>query len=487
MRGGREDSTTNRRNLILNGITLAGAAALTPTVAGQATAQQRAEVAGPSRLAQANQRAPAAAAPSALTVKSVDRLVGTPTSYAYAVKAGPWIFLNGHEAFDFEHGLAPEVEGPPGYRLSGRPPLRREADYILARMRGILKEFGTDLPNAVRVDQYYTSGAAVYAYHLARFAEFGSYIPPSTSIIIDRCFTARTNTHTSMIAVVPSQGSTVEKFVLPGQPISASGYNPAVATNDFVFVAGNMATRDDGSLGPNLYVGPTRNWGGQNGFRRQVHYVITERLAPSLAAAGSALEHSLKAQAYIRGVENFPDFMDVWSQHFRDIPCAVTPVPAKDYATTEGMIEINLIALKSGAARRKEVVETGIPAAATFGPCIRAGELVFPSGLLAIGRGGRVAGVDNAGAFDALSLAGEAQGAVLMSYAEAACKAVGVPMSNVVRAQYFMTDIRDFAGISAAWSDRYGKAPHPFAAVQVPAPLPATGASVIGDFWIYAG
>ena len=41
--------------------------------------------------------------------------------------------------------------------------------------------------------------------------------------------------------------------------------------------------------------------------------------------------------------------MDVWSQHFRDIPCAVTPVPAKDYGNTEGMIEINLIALKDGA------------------------------------------------------------------------------------------------------------------------------------------
>jgi enamine deaminase RidA (YjgF/YER057c/UK114 family) len=61
-----------------------------------------------------------------------------------------------------------------------------------------------------------------------------------------------------------------------------------------------------------------------------------------LKAAGSALERSLKAQAYIRGVENFPDFMNVWSRHFRDIPCAVTPVPAKDYANTEGMIEINL-------------------------------------------------------------------------------------------------------------------------------------------------
>ena len=38
------------------------------------------------------------------------------------------------------------------------------------------------------------------------------------------------------------------------------------------------------------------------------------------------------------GAENFPDFMDVWSQHFRDIPCALTVVPAKDYASTEGSL-----------------------------------------------------------------------------------------------------------------------------------------------------
>jgi enamine deaminase RidA (YjgF/YER057c/UK114 family) len=304
---------------------------------------------------------------------------------------------------------------------------------------------------------------------------------------MERCFTARTNTNTSLIAVVPGQNYDVDKFTLPGQAISASGYNPAVAANDFVFVAGNMAFRPDGTLDPKVYVGSTRNWGGETAFRRQVHYVITERLAPSLKAAGSALEHSLKAQAYIRGVENFPDFMDVWSQHFRDIPCAVTPVPAKDYANTESMIEINLIALKNGASRRKQVVATSIPAEATYGPCVRAGELVFPSGLIAVGADGRVPGDDQAGAFDALSLAGELQGAQLMSYMDAVCQAIGVSAANVVRAQYVLSDIRDFAGIAAAWQDRYGRQPHPFGCVQVPGPMPVAGGVAIGDFWIYAG
>ncbi len=479
MRIAQRGSLTTRRSFLRHGATVAGAAALTTTRASAVDA-----VGAPSTPVLASTIG--AAESSGITTKST-RIVGSAINYAYAVKAGPWVFLNGHEAFDFERGLDQEVEGPPGNRLSGRPPLRREADYLLRRMRSILKEFGTDLSNAVRVDQFYTMGPAVSAYHLARFAEFGTYIPPSTSIIMERCFTARTNTHTSMIAVIPGEDYEIDKFTLPGQAISASGYNPAVAANDFVFVAGNMAFRPDGTFDPKVYVGPGRNWGGETAFRRQVHYVITDRLEPSLRAAGSALEHSLKAQAYIRGVENFPDFMDVWSQHFHDIPCAITPVPAKAYGNTEGMIEINLIALKSGARRRKEVIATGIPAAAMYGPCVRAGELVFPSGLIAVDVDGRVPGTDLASAFDALSLAGQLQGALLMSYLDAVCKAVGVSAANAVRAQYFLSDIRDFAGIAAAWQDHYGRQPHPFACVQVPGPMPASGAIAIGDFWIYAG
>ena len=476
-----EASGSNRRNLLIKGATLLGAAALAPGAAARTRGSSSMV-----EVAQASTSAGVAAPAAALTVKSVDRLAGSGTSFAYAVKAGPWIFLNGHEAYDFERGLAAEVEGPPGYGLSGRPPLRREADYILRRMRTILKEFGSDLPNAVRVDQYYTSGQAVHAYHLARFAEFGSYIPPSTSIIMERCFTARSNIHTSMIAIVPGRERTIEKVTLPGQAISASGYNPAVVVDDFVFVAGNQALQEGGALGPGVPIPAGRNWGGQNAFRRQVHYVIKERLEPSLKAAGSALERSLKAQVYIRGVNNFPDFMDVWSQYFRDIPCALTLVPAKDYSSTESMLEINLIALKNGAARKKQVVAIDVPALASYGPCVRAGELVFPSGVMAVDRDGRVPAAADAAAFDAVGLAGLAQGALIHAYAEAACKAVGVSIGNVVRAQYFLTDIRDFAGVAAAWSDRYGRQPHPFAAVQVPGPLPPNAATVVADFWIYA-
>jgi enamine deaminase RidA (YjgF/YER057c/UK114 family) len=476
MRTNREPIPINRRGFL--GLTLGAAVMWSKALEGRSAATSTLN------LSQAGGSARAA---TPLTVLSVDRLAGSAASYAYAVKAGQWLFLTGHEAYDFEKGLVPEVEGPAGNRLSGRPPLRREADYVVRRMRNILKELGSDLQNAVRLDQYYTSGAAVSAYHLTRFAEFGGYIPPSTSIIMERCFSARANLHTNLIAVMPGAGWTIEKITLPGEPISPSGYNPAVVVNDFVFVAGNQALQDSGRLAPGVELSPIIRWQGETSFRRQVHYIIKQRLEPSLKAAGSSLDQSLKAQAYIRNVEDFPDFLDVWSQYFRSIPCALTLVPAKDYSSSASALEINLIALKNGATRRKQVVDVGTPPTATYGPCVRAGELVFPSGLMAVGRDGLVPSVESSAALDGLSLRGATQGAMVLSYAEAVCKAVGVSMRNVVRAQYFLTDMKDFAGVSAAWSDRYGRQPHPFAAVQTPGPLPVAGACLVSDFWIYVG
>jgi enamine deaminase RidA (YjgF/YER057c/UK114 family) len=58
----------------------------------------------------------------------------------------------------------------------------------------------------------------------------------------------------------------------------------------------------------------------------------------------------------------------------------------------------------------------------------------------------------------------QAQADAIYDYADAVCKAAGTTMRNAVRADYFVTDIKDFPGIAMAWSGRYGDAPHPFSA-----------------------
>jgi hypothetical protein len=52
----------------------------------------------------------------------------------------------------------------------------------------------------------------------------------------------------------------------------------------------------------------------------------------------------------------------VWAEHFAAIPCAVTVVPTKSFATVGRIIEINLLALTNTATREKQVIETAKPA-----------------------------------------------------------------------------------------------------------------------------
>jgi len=420
-----------------------------------------------------------------IEVKAIN-LLGMPVPYAYAVKAGKWIFLTGHEAFDFESGIPEAVAGPPGFPLFGRSRSRREGDFILQRMQRILREFGSDLSHAVRLDQYYPNPQAVAAYHLARHAAFGDYIPPSTSVVMERCFAAEATISTSLLAVTSGAGHDIRKIHPPGVASApTSGFVPAVVCDDFVFVAGQMAHNPGQGLDPRAHVPEHSAWAGIE-IRKQTEFLIEHKLKPALEAAGSSLERSVKAQVYLSRIEDLPDFLDVWNGHYARIPCALTIVPTKSFATIGGIIEINLIALTDTARREKEVVAANVPAMAAFGPCIRAGEFLLPSGLMAVERDGHIAGGAVSPGFTGLSYAGYVQATAVYDYAKALCRAAGTSMANVARAQYFVPDVTDFPGVTMAWAARFGAQPHPFVCVQTPPEMPAPGAALIADFWIYA-
>ena len=87
---------------------------------------------------------------------------------------------------------------------------------------------------------------------------------------------------------------------------------------------------------------------------------------------------------------------------------------------------------------------------AALGPCLKVGEFLFPSGLIAIGPDGHIAGRAASAEFSGLAHAGYAQAEAVYAYAEALCRAAGTAMDRLLRAQYFLTDIAAFPGI-AMW------------------------------------
>jgi len=412
-----------------------------------------------------------------IEIRAVEHLAGSGVAYAYAVKAGPWLFLTGHEAFDFAAGGASDVEGPAAFPSYGAPRLKREAQFILARMRKTLGELGSDFKHSVRVDQYYPVFEAVRAYQLARHGEFGDYIPPSTSVLMERLFKRDSHISMSLMAVLPQTGYEISKLYPKEVPVPiGSFFVPAITCNDFVFVAGQMAS-DENSLDPSVRLPKeTRNWGGPNAVRRQTEFIIKKRLEPALKAGDSGWPQALKAQIYVPTAADIPDALDVWQQHVPH-PCAITAVPTKGFGFVDGVVEINLLALRDGAKRRKEVLKVDLPPMVSYGAHVRAGELVFASGLMPVGGDER---------FDGLTHPAQTQALGALSYAERIAKAAGTSAANIVRAQWFMADATQFSGVQLAWMSRFGSAPHPFVCVQPPAPLPAPGGALTADFWIYA-
>jgi enamine deaminase RidA (YjgF/YER057c/UK114 family) len=401
-------------------------------------------------------QAPAPATPpAAITALTSERLLGSAVNYAYAVKAGPLVFLNGHEGYDFAAGVVQAVGGAAGFPAYGRPGLRREADFIFERMGQNLKTLGTDFAHSVRLDQYYTEANAVRAYHLARFAALGKYVPPSTSIITERCFGSRSTMTTSLIAVASEPQWELKPVYPPGARVSpTSGYAPAVVVNDFVFAAGTGPDEKD-VLDTDPPQGPHRRWGSALPIRRQTESAL-RRIEPILKASGTSLANCLKAQVHIAGAENFPDFIDVWNEHVGSAPVALTVIPAKGFASLEMMVEINFILLRDGAQRKKEIVAADIPQMATYSPAVRAGEFVFSPGLLPLTREGTVAGLTQGDDFPGLCLRSQLQANTLFDHAEAIAKAAGTSMRNVCRIDYRVTDIGEFAGVAMAWMARYG-------------------------------
>ena len=415
------------------------------------------------------------------------RIPGTDIHLAPAVKAGPWVFLNGIEAVDYALGLHPRVAGTKELPYHGLPKTRREGDFICARFKELLEKGGTSFANTVRLDQYYPNFYAVDPYHLARHAAFGSYIPPSTSVVMQALLPRAAEITASLLAAVPGAGLDPKR--VPTPTVTApiwSGFVPAVTAGDYVFVAGQMARGADGTPDPRAHVPSHSRWGGYE-IRRQTEYLIREKFTPALQAAGSSLGNAVKAQVYLRHVEDTPHFLDVWNGHFGTRQCALTIVPTVDFGLVPGNIEINLVAVTDKGKTKKHIIDGCIPAEMTFGAAaVRAGDLVMCSGMLAADASGPIGVVASGREFPYFGAGARGQMEHIVHALRSTCTAAGAALENLVRVHQFHADLAEFYPTQRPWQEALAGGPVPCTAVQVPGPLPVPGCSVIADAWVYA-
>ncbi|MES2185663.1 MAG: hypothetical protein V4505_14010 [Pseudomonadota bacterium] len=422
-----------------------------------------------------------------IDVVSSTRFEGSDVEHAACVRAGDWVFLNGIEATDYRSGADAGVKGHPALPHHGLPKHRREGDFIVARIQQLLAAAGTDFRHSVRLDQYYPTWKAVDPYHLSRTAAFGNHIPPSTSVVMTGLAGPGLEVDSSLLAVLPGTGRDPQRLSPPDVTAPTwSGFAPAMRSGDFVFIAGIMARAADHTSPAHAHVPANSKWGGYE-IRRQAEYIIHEKILPSLQVGGSSAANVVKAQVYLRHLDDLPHFLDVWDACFGARQVALTIVPTADFGLVDGDLEINVVAVADGGKAKKQVIDADVPAPMCFGaPAVRAGDLLLFSGLQAADGNGPIPAIGDAAGLPYLGIAGRAQMGFILRHAAALCAQAGTSLENLARVHLFVTDPQDFQGIHHAWQDVCPGRPLPFVLVQTPSPQAVPGCTLVADMWVYA-
>src|SRR5215470_3315905 len=298
---------------------------------------------------------------------------------ARGVRAGRWVFATG------VNGAVPGVGLPPGVTggrnpLAGEPACKREARALFANAREVLAAAGVGFADCVRIDQYYFGAHAVDPYHEVRREIFAGRIPPSTSNLHRAMPYPGQTQEVQLVAAVPSGDFRAEhlKIATSWSIHASSGYSPALAAGEFLFVPGQTAEARDtaqGPLDPAARMPYGHLWKGTP-IKLETEFIVEQKLKPSLAAAGASLDDVVKAQVYLRDRADVPAFNEAWRAQFAVVPATtIIPTATPGFIVADGRIEINTISVRKKAG--KPIVEDHATVA------VRAGDLLFVSGLMA--------------------------------------------------------------------------------------------------------
>jgi enamine deaminase RidA (YjgF/YER057c/UK114 family) len=409
--------------------------------------------------------------------------------YAPGVRAGRWVFATGHKGTaDFTSAMAPEVVDAAAPRR-GAARHKKEAQRIFANFEKVLKAGGTERRHVVRIDQYYTAARAVDPYHEVRRGFFAGNIPPSTSNLHQRFLLAGQEIEVQLMAAVPGEGFEPAQHRPANLPVHAtSGYSPVLTCGDYVFVAGQTAEAlktEEGPLDPEARMPAGHLWKGTP-IKLETEFIINRKLKPALESVGNTLDEVVKAQVYLRDLDDIPAFNEAWARHFgRNAPAtSIIPTATPGFICEAGRIEINTISVRRGGATKKELIEAEVPMPhAGQTQAVRAGDLLFLSNLLAVDAHGALA-VRTDPRQPYFGDDAQLQMDHMLAAAERICRKAGTSLAHVVRVQQFHTDLADFSAAWQAWQKHLPEQYVPFSAIEVPS-LAVPGAVVMLDLWVY--
>ncbi len=326
--------------------------------------------------------------------------------YSPAIAAGGLIFVSGILAADAAGTISGDITA--------------QTRRVLARLEEVLAAAGSDLAHAVTVHVYLRRGEDFAAMNAVYETHWKAQPPSRTTVVADLL---GPETLIEVAAVAVPRGGQRAAIDPPGWARSPLPYSYCVRAGDALFLAGLVA-RDRST-----------NQAVEGGVGAQLDLIMANA-REILGAAGLSLEHVVSARVYLTDPASFAEMNDGWRTHFAGAKPARATVIA-GLMQPAYKIEVTLVAHGSQAEHLP-----ADPPSGNLSGVVKAGSMVFVSGMLAAGAG------------DAAAQTREA-----LSKARAALARAGATPADVAEATVWMPDLTHFAAMNSAYREVFADAP----------------------------
>jgi reactive intermediate/imine deaminase len=371
--------------------------------------------------------------------------------YTEATVAGELVFLAGQLASDFKNGVPKEARKDPNFPFYGSD-IKLQARYILGNIKNTLQAAGSSFEQVVKAQVFLTDLNDFAAFDEV-WREFFAVPPPRTTVGTSGLLIKDSLIEIDLISAVPASGGLIAVSSSNPKPLAA--YTEATRIGDFVFAAGQLASDFKTGIPEEARKDPNFPFYGSD-VKLQTRYIL-DHLKNTFAAAGTTLDHVVKAQVFLTDLNDFAAFDEVWREYFK-VPPPRTTVGVTDLLIKDALIEIDLIAYVSRGATRHEVIaDTGNPRPlANYSEAVAVGDLVFAAGQLATDfKDGVPKEARKNPDFPFYGSDIKLQTKYIMENLKRTLTAARSSFEQVVKAQVFLMDLNDFAGFDEVWREYF--------------------------------
>ena len=380
-------------------------------------------------------------------------------NYSEASLANGLVFAAGQLASDFKTGVPQEARKHPNFPFYGSD-IKLQTDYILKNMARTFKAAGTSLDNVIK--------AQVFLMDLNDFNGFDEVWkqhfkvpPPRTTIGTTGLLVKDTLVEIDLIATLPDKPG---KVIKSGAPKPLANYSEAMQAGDLIFAAGQLASDFKTGVPASAKRGENFPFYGSD-IQLQTEFVL-ENLKKTFEAAGSSLDHVVKAQVFMTNLNDFAGFDQVWKRYFK-VPPPRTTVGTSGLLVRETLVEIDLIGYVPRSGLKHEVIKSGAPRPlANYSEAFTLGDFVFAAGQIASDyKTGVPTEARKHPNFPFYGSDIKLQATYILNNLKQTFEAAGSSIDNVVKAQVFLTDLKNFAAFDEVWKEFF-KVPPPRTTVE---------------------